>query len=101
MLGNDRSPRYRRMTDAELTEGTNAADVESSLRYMNCVETNTKKSNYPLPLSIFNLRNELKISFIENIEKMEMAAEGILVLLGIEGLSANVEVLRVYMFGLR
>ena len=67
MLDNDRSAWYRRMAVAELAVGSNAADVDSS--YVNCIETNAKKPDHPLPLSIFNLRNESKISFIENIGK--------------------------------
>jgi hypothetical protein len=80
------------MTDAELAVGSNAADVDSS--YVNCIETNAEKPDHPLLLSIFNLRNESKISFIENIEKMEEGAESILVLLGWKGFSANVVGLR-------
>ncbi len=92
MLGNDRSAWYRRMAVAEPAVGSNAADVDSS--DVNCIETNAEKPDYPLPLSIFNLRNESKISFIENVEKMEDGAEVILVLLGVEGFNANVEGLR-------
>ncbi len=92
MLGNDRSAWYRRMTDAELAVGSNAPDVDSS--YVNCIETNAEKPDHPLPLSHFNLRNESKISFIENIEKMEEGAESVLVLLGWKGFSANVVGLR-------
>ncbi len=80
------------MTDAELAVESNAADVDSS--YVNCIETNAEKPDHPLLLSIFNLRNESKISFIENIEKMEEGAESILVLLGWKGFSANVVGLR-------
>jgi len=82
------------MIDAELTEATNAADVESSPRYLNCNETDAEKPDHPLPLSTPNLRNGSKNSFIENAQKLEKGPEVILVLLGVGGFNASVEGLR-------
>lgn len=77
-----------------LHQGQIMANLESA-QYMNCIWTATRLGD-PLPLTTFDLRNEYKIAFLENIEKMPKGSAVILVLLGLEGLTANQEGLRAF-----